>query len=216
MGVRTGYCPHMRPLFLLGLALALAASGVHAQPRESENAIVFFGGWRASGTLEDTVAQSKVRLNDTAAWSAAIDFGLDPSRQIELFGSRQKTSLAVTPNGATTTTRFPVSVTYVHIGGTNYFDGPVGVGPFVAGGLGITRLTPALDGFASESRPSLSLALGYAIPLGRYAALRVEGRFYWTAINSSGGLFCSGGCTVSLKGDSLQQFEMLAGLSARF
>lgn len=197
-------------------AVAAVAPGAHAQPRESENAIVVFGGWRASGTLDDTVAQRRVRLNDTAAWSAAIDFGLDPNRQVELFASRQKTSLAVTPNGTTTTTRFPVSVTYVHIGGTNYFDGPVGVGPFVAGGLGISRLTPALDGFASESRFSLSLALGYAIPLGRYAALRVEGRAYFTAVNSSGGLFCSGGCTISLKGDSLQQYEMLAGLSARF
>jgi hypothetical protein len=49
-----------------------------------------------------------------------------------------------------------------------------------------------------------------------YAALRVEGRGYWTLINSSGNLFCSGGCTVTIKGDTLQQLEMLIGLSARF
>jgi hypothetical protein len=206
--------PTLRSIALPACALALA---LHAGPaRGDESGITLFGGWRASGSLEDTVAQRKVRLRDTAAWSAAFDLGIDPQRQLELFVSRQSTSLAVTPVGATTTERFPIKVTYVHFGGTNYFDGPAGAGPFVAGGLGLTRLTPDLDGFESATRPSLSLALGYSVPLGRYAALRIEGRGYWTLVNSSGGLFCSGGCTISIKGDTLQQYEMLAGVSARF
>lgn len=193
----------------------LAALAVSAGAR-AENGITLFGGWRASGTLEDSVAQRRVRLRDSATVSAALDFTYDDTRQLEFFASHQSTSLAVTPIGSTSTVRLPVKVRYFHFGGTNYFDGPAGVGPYVAGGLGVTRLTPGLDGFDSETKASLSVGLGYSQPLGRYAALRLEGRGYWTLVNSSGNLFCSGGCTITIKGDTLQQFEMMLGVSARF
>ncbi|HUL64348.1 MAG TPA: hypothetical protein VLW55_07000 [Burkholderiaceae bacterium] len=182
----------------------------------AENAFAVFGGWRASGTFEDTVAQRDVSMRDTGSFALAFDFTYDDTRQYELFASRQSTSLAVTPVGSTSTEKFPVKVTYVHFGGTNYFDGPAGEGPFVAGGLGVTLLSPGLNGFDSETKPSLSVALGYGLPLGRYAALRVEGRGYFTLLNSSGGLFCNGGCTIAIKGDSFSQVELLIGLSARF
>ncbi|HTT10029.1 MAG TPA: hypothetical protein VMG60_03980 [Burkholderiaceae bacterium] len=181
-----------------------------------ENAIAAFGGWRGSGSFDDTVTQTSVRLRDTASFAMALDLTYDPSRQYEFFASHQNTSLAATPVGGTTTTNLPLKVTYFHIGGTNYFDGPAGVGPFVAGGLGLTRLAPGLDGLETEIKPSLSLALGYAIPLGSAVSVRFEGRGYWTLINSSGGLFCSGGCTIALKGDTLAQVELLLGISARF
>ena len=44
----------------------------------------------------------------------------------------------------------------------------------------------------------------------------MEVRGYATLINSSGGFFCSGGCVVAIKGDSLQQVDALIGLSYRF
>ncbi|HYS11774.1 MAG TPA: outer membrane beta-barrel protein [Burkholderiaceae bacterium] len=199
-------------LVVLACVLALTAPVTAL----AENSVTAFGGWRASGTLEDSVAQRNVRLRDSAAFSAALDLTFDETRQLEFFASHQSTSLAVTRIGSTTTMRLPVKVSYFHFGGTNYFDGPAGIGPFVAGGLGFTRLAPGLDGFESETKASLSVALGYSLPLGRYAALRVEGRGYWTLINSSGNLFCSGGCTITIKGDTLQQVEMLVGVSARF
>jgi hypothetical protein len=193
-------------------ALALAAPATAS----AENGITLFGGWRASGTLEDSVAQRDVRFRDSGAFSAAFDITFDDWRQFEFFGSHQSTSLSVTPIGGTTSMPLPVKVTYFHFGGTNYFDGLAGNGPYVAGGLGLTRLAPGTDGLESETKPSLSLALGYSLPLGRYAALRVEGRGYWTLLNSSSTLFCSGGCTITIKGDALSQFEMLLGISARF
>jgi hypothetical protein len=195
---------------------ALVVSCLAPATARAENGITLFGGWRASGTLEDSVAQRNVRLRDSASASAALDLTYDESRQLEFFASHQNTSLTVTPIGGTTTLRLPVKVTYFHFGGTNYFDGPAGTGPYVAGGLGFTRLAPGLDGFESETKASLSVGIGYALPLGRYAALRVEGRGYWTLINSSGNLFCSGGCTVTIKGDTLQQLEMMLGITARF
>ena len=47
-------------------------------------------------------------------------------------------------------------------------------------------------------------------------AVRVEARGYGSLVNSSGGVFCSGGCVVSIKGDSITQGELMLGLSARF
>lgn len=195
--------------------VAVLLAALAPLPAAAENGLTLYGGWRASGTLEDDVGQRSVRLRDGAAGSLALDLTYDASRQVQFFVSRQNTSLAATPVGGGTL-RLPVAVTYVHVGGTNFFDGPAGVGPYVAGGVGFTRLTPGLDGFESETRPSLSIALGYALPLGDRLALRVEARGYWTLVNGSGGLFCAGGCTVVIKGDALSQLEMLVGLSLRF
>jgi hypothetical protein len=118
--------------------------------------------------------------------------------------------------GASTSQKLPVKVTYAHIGGTNFFAGPVGTGPYVAGGLGLTVLSPGLDGFDSETRPSLNLALGSAITTAAGLSLRVEGRAYFTLVNSSGSLFCSGGCAIEISGDTLQQLELMVGIGWRF
>jgi hypothetical protein len=203
-------------LLTVGLALVALALVLAPALAAAENGFTLFGGWRASSSLEDTVAQRNVRMRDSAAWSAALDLTYDESRQVQWFASRQRTSLAVTPIGGSTSLKLPLTVTYFHVGGTNFFDGPVGLGPYVVGGLGLTHMSPGLDGFDSETRPSLGLGLGYLFPLGTRFALRVEGRGYWTLVRSSGSLFCSGGCTVAIKGDTLQQVEMLLGVTVRF
>ena len=81
--------------------------------------------------------------------------------------------------------------------------------------LGATLFNPA-QGYSSEVRPSINIGIGYQLPLGDTLALRVEARGYGTFVNSSGGLFCSGGCVVSIKGDAITQGEVMLGLSARF
>jgi hypothetical protein len=187
-----------------------------APPARAENGVSFFGGWRGSSSFEDTVADRTVRLRDGAAASVALDLHYDANRQLQLFASRQSTSLQVTPIGTTAAMKLPIDVHYLHFGGTNFFDGPAGQGPYVAGGIGATVMSPGLDGFASETRPSLSVALGYMAPIVGALALRVEGRLYYTLINSSSSLFCSGGCTIAVKGDALQQTEVLVGVSLRF
>ena len=54
------------------------------------------------------------------------------------------------------------------------------------------------------------------VVFGSAVSLRMELRGYGTAINSSGGFFCSGGCVVVLRGDALVQAEAIVGLSMRF
>ena len=101
------------------------------------------------------------------------------------------------------------------IGGTSFWQGKLGDGPYVVGGLGATFFDPG-EGFDDELRASLNLGIGYEQPLGKTLAVRFEARGYATLVNSSGGFFCSGGCIVSISGDVFTQGEVMLGLSARF
>ena len=62
----------------------------------------------------------------------------------------------------------------------------------------------------------MNVGLGYQWMLSKQVALRTELRGYLTLVNSSGGFFCSGGCAVSIRGDTMTQVEGLLGLSFGF
>jgi hypothetical protein len=62
----------------------------------------------------------------------------------------------------------------------------------------------------------MNIGLGYQWMLSKQVALRAEARGYLTLINSSGQFFCSGGCVVSIRGDTTTQIEGLLGLSFGF
>ena len=203
--------PLLRLLMLLPLLFAGAAA---AQPPES--AVTLYGGWRDGGSFTDVATDRKQRIDGAVSYALAVDRGLDGSRQLQFYLAHQRSDLALSASGSAATTRVPIDVTYLHLGGTNFFDGPIGAGPYMVGGLGVTLLRPGLDGFGSELRPSLNVGFGYQVTLGARLALRLEARGYVTLVNSGGELFCSGGCRFSLKADAVTQGEAMAGLSWRF
>ena len=197
------------------LLLALVATAARAG--ELDNGLTVFAGTRFGGSFQDTRTDEVVRLRDSSAFSAAFDVGIDAARQLQFFVSRQNSRLPLRPGSPAAS--LPLRVTIAHVGGTNFFDDPggaIGSGPYAVGGIGLTRLDPGLDGFSPETRPSLNIGFGWMQPLGSRLALRIEARGYLTLINSSGALFCSGGCTLQVKGDLLQQGEVMIGLTARF
>lgn len=104
----------------------------------------------------------------------------------------------------------------MHLGGLNYFNGPAGRGPYLAGGLGITYLSPRLQGTSSRVRASMNIGIGHQWPIGPSLSLRTELRGYATLIRSDGSFFCSGGCVVSIKGNTMTQVEAMAGLTFGF
>lgn len=196
------------------VASGIAVSTASAQSEEPGNGITIYGGWRFGGSFVDKDTESRVRLRDAAAGSVALDFAVDNARQVQVFASQQRSRLPLRGGGS-----LPLRITMLHVGGTNFFDKPggaIGSGPYAAGGLGVTRMDPGLDGFSAETRPSLNVGFGWMLPLGTRIALRVEARGYWTLVNSSSMLFCSGGCTLQVKGDSIEQAEVMLGLTARF
>ena len=197
---------HLRHFVLLA---AFATGAAEA----GDNAITLYGGWRAGGDFTEVASGRTTRLDSSGVGALSLDFALDASRQWQLYLSHQKTQLALDPAGASP---LPLTATYVHLGGTVFFDGPVGRGPYVVGGLGVTALQPGLAGYSNELRPSMNLGLGYQLPLAESLALRFEARGYATLVSSSGQIFCSGGCTLSVKGSALTQVDAQMGLSLRF
>jgi len=205
----------MRPRIasvLFGAALQAAL------PAAAQNALTLYGGYRAGGSFEQTTGSttSNADIGGGGVGALSVDWALDAARNLQFFASAQRTSIQVTPANPGASSSVPLNIRYAHLGGSNFFDGRAGQGGYIAGGLGATFMSPNLDGLSSEIRPSLSIALGYEHAFTPSLALRAELRGYATLINSSGALFCSGGCVVVIRGDTLFQADALLGLSLRF
>lgn len=200
------------PAYALPLVVLLAT--LSAAPAMAQNAVTIYGGYRGGGSFHDASDSSQsATLNSSFAGSASLDWGLDAARQVQLFGSYQSTELPALAGSPAV----PMNVAYLHLGGTNFFEGQIGRGAYLVGGLGATWLSPGLNGLSSEVRPSMNIGLGYQWPLGGSTlALRFEVRAYLTLIDSSSNLFCSGGCVVSIRGDLMTQAEAMVGLSFGF
>jgi hypothetical protein len=202
-----------RPFVRLAIAalLALAASAAAAQ-----GVLTLYGGARAGGEfIDQNAGDAVIKLDSGAAASLSFDWILSDGRQAQVFYSFQRSAL---PGSVLNQTGdVSVNISYLHLGGRVFFDGTHATnGGYVVGGLGITHLSPGLDGLSSEVRPSANLGLGYQWMLSRQVALRSELRGYLTLLNSSGGFFCSGGCVVAIRGDTMSQVEGMLGLSFGF
>lgn len=202
-------------MFTRQIAAAVLMMALPAVAAAKESALTVYGGFRDGGSFTDADTGQKLSLDSSATGSLALDIGLDASRQLQFFVSYQPTDLTLQGTSSAAGDELGMSVTYLHVGGTSFFTGAVGKGPYVVGGLGATVFDP--DGaYDTEVRASLNLGLGYQVPLGKKFAVRFEARGYATLVNSSGGLFCSGGCVISIEGDVVTQGEAMLGLSARF
>ena len=196
--------------------LTLAAASASAQ-----NAITVYGGARAGGagfSSNSTVNnQESLDLEGGGAVSIAFDRAIDANRQVQLFFAHQSTELRGVVRSGGSTETLPLDISYAHLGGTVYFEDGVGKpGGYVVGGLGVSYMSPGLDGLSAEIRPSMNIGIGYEQPLSSALALRFEVRGYATLVNSNSGFFCSGGCTVNIKGDVITQAEVMLGLQVRF
>jgi len=203
------------PIARLEVALLAGLALLAAQPCPAQNAVTVYGGYRSGGSFQQgtTSPYTSLDLKGGGAASLSFDWAIDGSRQGQVFASRQASEI---PSSGPEAPALPLTVYYLHLGGTNFFEGGLGRGPYVVGGLGITVLTPGLSGLSTEIRPSLNLGLGYQLPLAQSIALRFEVRGYITAVNGSANLFCSGGCVVSYRADALTQAEALLGVSFGF
>jgi hypothetical protein len=192
------------------LMMTLSTTGI-----AKDDAVTVYGGFRDGGSFTVVDTGQSLGLDGSGTASLALDIGVDASRQLQFFLSHQRTDLSLEGAPAAGSPALPMSITYLHFGGTNFFTGDIGKGPYVMGGIGATFFDPS-QGYSSELRPSANLGIGYQLPLGETFALRFEARGFATLINSSGGFFCSGGCVISIQGDLITQGEVMLGLSARF
>ncbi|MGH8640988.1 MAG: hypothetical protein ACRET6_04720 [Burkholderiales bacterium] len=209
---------------MLLLLLGVAAGSGAAQPQPGDYTLTVYAAYRDGGSFTDVASDSKLPIEASGAWAISLDLKPDhrAGTQLQIYVSRQSSDVdarnATPPNPAGTPlpAKFPMAVTYAHIGGIAFLDRKIGQGVYLAGGIGATLFEPDLNGLANELRPSVSVALGYQLPLGERAALRFEARGYATLVNSDSALFCSGGCVISIRGETVTQGEVQLGLSFRF
>ena len=70
---------------------------VHADTSSTaryENSFTVYGGYRFGGSVTDSTTNSTIDLNSGSSFALALDIGIDPGRQIELFYSQQNTALS--------------------------------------------------------------------------------------------------------------------------
>lgn len=195
---------------IVAVLLSLAAP-VLAQ---SEDGVTLYAGYRFGGEFTDVNTDQPWDFTDGGSFAFSLAKGIDPQRQYEFFVSHRNGALKP-PGFSAVTSNVGLAVTYYHIGG-NFFPDGLGRGVYLAGGLGLTHLDPREAGLNSETRFSLSLAIGYMIPAGKNFGFKLEARGYATLVDSSTAIFCSGGCIIQVKGDTFTQVDVLAGVSARF
>lgn len=207
----------IRPQCLVATVVA-GACVVIAPPVAAQRALTVYGGVRTGSGFETAgTERTSLELASRPAASMALELPYDGSRQLQWFASHQRTRLDLGATAAAGTPgELPLELSYLHFGGVNWFDGPVGRGPYVSGGLGLTHMAPRLPGTSARTRASMSVGLGWQWAAASQVALRSELRGYATLIRSDGALFCSGGCTVSIRGDSLVQIEAMVGLTLGF
>jgi opacity protein-like surface antigen len=201
---------------LLGVAVPTVASSATETPPSQTFEVAPFIGYQVGGSFSQNTTEQTVKLDDHGSFALALDAPADAGGQYELFYGRQSTVLR--GDGFSS---LSVAVEYLHIGGTVTLDDSSRVKPYLAGGLGVSRLSPDSPGAENDTRFSLSLALGLRMPLSQHFSVRVEGRGFLTLVNSEGALFCNSGesgaiCTITAHGSTLFQFAFLAGMAYDF
>ncbi len=174
-------------------------------------------GWRAGGRFDSPGNNRRQNIDDASSFALALNLQQARGRYYELLYSRQQ-SRFTRADGLLQ----DLDVEILHVGGMLIWQQPpYRLESFVTGALGATRLAPGGPA-GSSTRPSISLGVGVRVPFTRHVGLRLETRGYLTLTDGDEEIFCvsappvGAGCAARYSGNSLLQFEALAGISIAF
>ena len=176
-------------------------------------------GYRGGGEFIDNETDRKHTIHSSEIYGLIFDFHHERGNTYELYYSHQSSKLSsVSLNLPDTSDNadVPLTIDYLHFGGTTPITEEKNFRAFASGGLGFTYLSPDLSGLESDLRASLSIGFGLKMPVTDNIGLRLETRGFATLFNSNASLFCNGGCSLTVNGSMLFQGEVFAGLAIRF
>ena len=178
-----------------------------------------FGGslQAAPGTATGSESSAELEVGDAAAFGVQLGYRTGDG-EIELLYARQNTELQ-TGGLFTGVPVLGLALETWQLGGTYLFgDDDAKARPFVAVGLGLTRLLPEPSGFSDETRFSASFGAGVKLWLGRHVGIRLEGRGFFTVLDAESHTFCPGNgtCVIRATSSEISQAEVRAGLILRF
>jgi hypothetical protein len=203
------------------LAIALLGAAAPARGAAPSFEITPLAGYRVGGAFHDTSIDANRDILEHSSFGLALDLARTPDTQWELTYSREDTRIEGA-TGAPASEPLDLRIEYLQLGGTYFWSETErkGVEPYVVGGLGITRFSPARAGLDDRIEPSINVGVGLRVPLSKRIALRIEGRGYVTLLETDGSVFCrsNGGdaaCTIHARARGLWQIEGLIGLAFR-
>ncbi len=179
-------------------------------------------GYRGGGEFIDTVVNKKHTTASSEVYGLIISGEpYDGGKTFEVYYSHQSSEIGtinIPPAGPTpgSTTRVPLSIDYLHFGGTAPISEADKLKTFVSGGIGFTYMNPGVADLESDMRASLSIGLGLKMPISKRIAFRLESRLLATLFNNNSSIFCSGGCVIQVNGSAFYQGEVFAGLAFKF
>ena len=174
-----------------------------------------FAGYRFGGSFEDSVTGFGLDIHNSEAYGIVLGINMSPETQVELLYSHQPTELR--PKGLFSPTSLTdLDIDYYHFGGTYIWNPERDVRPFIQASVGVTHLSPDRAGLGSETRFSFGIGGGVKYFLTKHIGFRLDGRALGTLLNSNSTIFCSGGCTVRVEGNTLWQFQGNLGVIFAF
>jgi len=190
-------------VIILGI-LSMVSVATESMGQQFE--ITPFVGYRFGGDFEDSGTGVGLDIQDSESYGIILGMDMSPETQIEFLYSHQATELK--PAGLFSPTSITdLDVDYYHFGGTYIWNPKRDMRPFIQATLGVTHLSPDRAGLSSETRFSFGIGGGVKYFFTKHIGLRLDGRALGTLLNSNSAIFCSGGCTISVQGSTLWQFE---------
>lgn len=176
-------------------------------------------GLRGGGEFIDVQTDKKRTLESSDVYGLILSFPYQRGKNFEIYYSHQSTqlnSLTLTAPAPASVVSIPITIDYLHFGGTTPISEDKNLQTFISGGLGFTYLSPDFADAQSDLRASLSIGLGLRWPVTERIALRLEARGLATLYNNNSAIFCNGGCTIKVNGNFFMQGEVFAGLGFTF
>ncbi len=176
-------------------------------------------GYRGGGEFIDETTNKKHTLESSEIAGLILSFPYEHGKTFEIYYSHQSTqlnSITISEPAPDNTVNIPITIDYLHFGGTAPISADKSLKTFVTGGLGFTYLSPDFTGAQSDLRASFSIGIGLKWPITDSIALRLETRGLATLYNNNSAIFCSGGCAISVNGNLFLQGEVFAGLGFTF
>ena len=175
-------------------------------------------GYRGGGEFIDETTNEKHTVVSSEIFGLIVSWPAERGKTYELYYSHQSSdlnsiSVDTSPTG---TADIPLTIDYLHFGGTAPISSEKDLHTFVSGGLGFTYLSPDFSGAQSDLRASFSIGVGLKYPITESIAFRLETRVLATLFNNNSAIFCSGGCAIKVNGNLFMQGEVFAGLGFSF
>jgi len=199
-----------RYLFLTLLSVSTSSYSVEVTP---------LLGFRGGGEFTDTATEKKHILESSEIYGLILSWPYERGKNFEVYYSHQSTqlnSITISPPITSSNVDIPLTIDYLHFGGTAPIIDEDKLKTFVSGGIGFSYLSPDYTGAQSDLRASLSIGIGMKWPITNRLSLRLETRGLATLYNNNSAIFCNGGCAIAVSGNMFLQGEVFAGLGFRF